>query len=611
MEAPLKYPYGLIGNCLSAALVSTDGSVDWMCMPYLDSSSVFAKILDTEKGGSFKIEGVNTVRTSQEYVRFTPILRTRIETTEGVFDVYDFMPRFLLPDGNNFYCPSEIQRSVRLISGKPKIRVILDARPNYGASGVRVENHGEFLKYVTDAGEYHSYYFYTDADFANVLERREFELTRSMYFVLSYHQKIRPFNADRSYVEFEQTKSHWLSWASRTSYPERHREQIIRSLITLKLMMYQRTGAVIAAPTTSLPEIAGKDRNWDYRFCWIRDASMIIELFARLGHGGSSTGYMNFILDRMLLKNDGISVMYGIHGEKVLTEKMLMHLEGYLGSKPVRIGNAAHTQTQNDVYGELIDAIYTFFEAQGGVGFHFDQELWTAVRSLVNFSRATWETPDNGIWEYRGEVQHHVFSKLMNWVAMDRAGRIAQSIGKKAYAEDYFKTAERIREDILKNGWNEKVQAFTMYYGSDNADASVLLMLHYGFLPKTDPRMISTVDFCYRELLRDGVVMRYTASDDFGRPENAFLICTFWMVNALYLVGRQKEARTIFDSALASANHLGLMSEGLQPSTGRQVGNFPQGYSHMAFIQSAMLLETDYEWGSMREKYATGRTREE
>lgn len=610
MKPPLKYPYGLIGNCVSAALVSTDGSVDWMCMPYLDSPSVFAKILDAEKGGSFKIEGINTVKTSQEYVRFTPILRTRIETTDGVFDIYDFMPRFVA-DGQNHYCPTEIHRSVRLISGKPKIRVVVDTRPNYGASGSRTENHGEFLKFVTDLGEYHSYYFYTDADFSDVLGGKEFELSRSMYFVLSYHQKIRPFDADRSYVEFERTKSHWLGWASRTSYPARHRDQIIRSLITLKLMMYEGTGAVIASPTTSLPEIAGKDRNWDYRYCWIRDASMIIELFARLGHGGTSTRYMNFILDRMLLKNDGISVMYGIHGEKVLTEKTLGHLEGYENSKPVRIGNAAHTQTQNDVYGELIDAIYTFFESQGPGGFNFDQELWTAVRSLVNSSRAAWEKPDNGIWEYRGAVQHHVFSKLMNWVAMDRAGRIAKKIGKIGYADDYFKTADRIREDILKNGWNEKVKAFTMFYGSEHADASVLLMLHYGFLPKDDPRMIQTVDFCYRELHRDGVVMRYTAADDFGAPENAFLICTFWMVNALYLVGRRREAQAIFEKGLSSVNHLGLMSEGIQPSTGRQVGNFPQGYSHMAFIQSAMLLETEYEWGSLRGNYASGKSFED
>ncbi len=215
----------------------------------------------------------------------------------------------------------------------------------------------------------------------------------------------------------------------------------------------------------------------------------------------------------------------------------------------------------------------------------------------MNWSKSSWEKPDNGIWEYRGGVQHHVFSKLMNWVAMDRAGRIARIIGKKDYADDCSRTAETIRADILEKGWNEKAGAFTMYYGSEHADAAVLLMLHYGFLPKTDPRIVRTVEFCRRELVRGGFVMRYTADDDFGSPENAFLICTFWMVNALYLTGHQREAREMFERAAGSVNHLGLMSEALETTTGRQTGNFPQGYSHMAFIQSALLLETDYEWG--------------
>jgi len=589
------YPYGLIGNCVSAALVSNDASVDWMCMPYFDSPSAFARILDQKKGGYFKIEGIDTVQISQEYLRFTPILRTRVETKDGTFDIYDFMPRFIADSGEH-YCPAELQRSVRLISGQPRIRVTVDIRPNYGSSECRVENRGEYLKFLSTTGEYHSYYFYTDSNYTDVLESREFTLLHSTYFALSYHEKIRPFNADHVYIEFERTKSYWLGWVHKTDLPEKYRNMIARSLITLKLLMYQRTGAVIAAPTTSLPEIIGKERNWDYRYSWIRDASMIVELFARLGHAGSSTRYMNFILNRMLLKNDGLSLMYSIHGEKILTERTLGHLEGYENSKPVRIGNDAYLQIQNDLYGELMDAIYTYFEFYAQKGFHFDQELWTVVRSLVNWSKASWEKPDNGIWEYRGGSQHHVFSKLMNWVAMDRARRIAEIIGKKEYADDCLKMAEKIRKDILQNGWNENVRAFTMHYGSTQADASVLLMLHYGFLKKDDPRMVKTVDFCYRELVRDGFVMRYTANDDFGRPENAFLICTFWMVNALYLVGRNKESREMFNRALTSVNHLGLMSEGLEPASGRQTGNFPQGYSHMAFIQSALLLETDYQW---------------
>ncbi len=591
-----KYSYGFIGNCVASALVSKDASVDWMCMPYFDSPSAFGKLLDSKKGGSFKIEGVGTVQIDQEYLRHTPILKTRVQTEDGVFDIYDYMPRFL-NDSGDYYCPAEIQRSVRVISGKPKIRVLLDIRPNYGASGCRVEKYREHTKFLSDTGDYYTYYFYTNAKMDDVLAGREFCPEGTTYFVLSYHEKVRPIDTDRIYSEFERTKSYWLGWIDKTNIAVKHREMIIRSMITLKLLMYQRTGAVIAAPTTSLPEIIGKERNWDYRYCWIRDASMITELFGRLGHIESSSKYMNFILDRMLLKNDGVSVMYGIHGEKALTEKFLGHLEGYESSKPVRIGNDAYLQTQNDLYGELIDAIYTHFEFHEKTGFHFDQELWTAVRSLVMLSKNSWEKPDNGIWEYRGGVQHHVFSKLMNWVAMDRAGRIARIIGKNDYADECFKTAEKIRQDIYRSGWNDEVGAFTMYYGSRQADAAVLLMLHYGFLQKDDPKMVRTVDFCFRELVRNGFVMRYTAEDDFGQPENAFLICTFWMVNALYLIGRRKEAREMFDRASGIANHLGLMSEALEPLTGRQTGNFPQGYSHMAFIQSALLLETDYQWG--------------
>lgn len=591
----MKYPYSLIGNCVASALVSEEGSVDWLCMPYFDSPSVFGRLLDKEKGGCFKIEAVNSVRVTQEYVRFTPILRTRFETSDGVFDLYDYMPRFM-NDQDRYYCPAEIHRSIRVISGKPKIRVKLELKPNYASSECRVENRGEYLKFLSTSGEYHSYYLYSNLDFDQILSGREILISDSVFFLLSYHEKIRPVNTDWVYFEFERTKSYWLAWIQRTDLPTNNRELIIRSLITLKLLMYQRTGAVIAAPTTSLPEIVGKNRNWDYRYCWIRDASLIIELFSRLGHTGSSERYMSFILSRMLLKNDGISVVYGIHGEKILKEKTIDSLDGYQGSKPVRVGNEAYIQSQNDLYGELLDAIYMYFKSYRGIGFHFDQELWTAVRSLVNWTKGSWMKPDSGIWEYRGDPQHHVFSKLMSWVAMDRAMLIAKSIGKTAYAKDCSAVADQIKQDILKNGWNEKVRAFTMHYGSANADASLLLMAHYGFLPYEDPRIVKTVEFCHERLVRNGFVMRYVTEDDFGLPENAFLICTFWMVNALYSIGRKQEARQMFKQATATANHNGLMSEGVEPDTGRQTGNFPQGYSHMAFVQSALLLETEQDW---------------
>lgn len=592
----MSYQYGLIGNCVSAALVSTEASIDWVCMPYFDSPSLCAHILDEQKGGSFKITGINTTRYTQEYVRHTPILKTRVETMDGVFDIYDFMPRYVM-DNQHYYCPSEIQRNIRVISGKPRIKVRINLRPNYGRSEAETSFEEDFIKYTSKTGEYHSFYLYTDLDFKKVLDETEITLPASSYLVLAYHQKIRPFNADRNYFEFEMTKSYWLSWVHRTTVPEAQKEKVLRSMITLKLLMYHRTGAVIAAPTTSLPEIAGKERNWDYRYCWIRDASMIIELFSRLGHFHASSRYMDFVLDRMQSKDENIAVMYSIHGEKVLDEEIMPHLSGHKNSKPVRIGNDAHKQTQNDLYGELIDAIYTYFINNHKSGFQLDQELWTVVRTLVNKAAEVWEHPDNGIWEYRGEAKHHVFSKLMNWVAMDRAGRIAKIIGKTKYAGSCFQKAAEIKNDILTKGWNEEKSAFTMYYGASQADAAVLLMLHYGFLGPEDPRMIKTIEFCYRELLKEGFIMRYTHDDDFGKPENSFILCSFWMVNSLYLIGRQDEARKLFDRMLTTSNKLGLFSEGFDPVNLCQTGNFPQGYSHMAFIQSVLLLETNYQWG--------------
>lgn len=592
----MSYPYGLIGNCVTAALVSSDASIDWMCMPQFDSPSIFAKLLDDEKGGFFKIEGVNTLRISQEYVLHTAILKTRVETAEGIFDIYDFMPRFIISH-QQYYCPAEIQRNIRVVSGKPRIKIHLHLRPNYAQSGVQIIDEPDYIKYMTDSGHYHSFYLYTNLNHEDIIHQKEILLENISYLVLSYHQKVRPFNHDRNYVEFERTKSYWLGWVSNSNLPESQREMLVRSMITLKLLMYHPTGAVVAAPTTSLPEIVGKERNWDYRYCWIRDASMIIELFSRLGHVNSSYRYMQFILNQMLSKQDNISVMYTVHGDQVKEEESLNHLKGYQNSQPVRIGNNAYKQMQNDLYGELMEAIYTYFLINHKKGFHFDQELWTVVRTLVNNALRIWDKPDSGIWEYRGEPKHFVFSKLMNWVALDRAGRIANHIGKGKYADECFHKATLIREDILSKGWNADKESFTMYYGSPDADAALLLMIHYGFLKCSDERMIKTVDFCYRELVRDGYVMRYTQNDDFGKPENAFIICSFWMVNALYLVGRKKEAEALFEKAKQTANSLGLFSEGFDPRNLRQTGNFPQGYSHMAFIQSVFLMDADYNWG--------------
>ncbi len=590
-----NYDYGIIGNCTSAALINSDCSIDWLCLPFFDSPSLFAKILDKDKGGFFRISGVDTISCKQSYIFHTAILKTTFETKDGVFEVSDYMPRFTTSAGE-IYCPSEVQRDIHVISGRPKIIIDLMPRPNYAASEAEFTFTPEYIKIMSKKGEYISYYLYSNLDHHKIISGEPIELKESSFFLLSYHEKLEPISLYKIYIEYEKTKSYWLGWSYRTKLPPKYRDLAVRSTITMKLLTFQRTGAVIAAATTSLPEIIGKGRNWDYRYCWVRDSAMITDLYIRLGHMRLAQRYINFILNRMLLKHDNIAVMYGINGERDLVEKTLDHLDGYEGSRPVRIGNDAYRQKQNDLYGELLETIYTYFIINPRERVYLDEEIWTVARSLVNNVMTSWQEPDSGIWEHRESIKHYVHSKLMSWVAMDRAGKIAKYIGKMDYAELCFKMAANIKANILEFGWNEKVGAFTMAYGSDQMDAANLLMLHYGFLSPQDPRMISTVRKTYEKLVVNHFTFRYTTEDEFGLPENAFIVCTFWMINALYLIGEEKKAREMFDNIIKHANSNGLFAEDVEITTGRLTGNFPQGYSHLAFIQTLLLLETSYNW---------------
>jgi GH15 family glucan-1,4-alpha-glucosidase len=587
--------YAIIGNCTSAALVNEDCSIDWLCLPFFDSSSVFARILDEQKGGYFKIRAKDLISVEQSYLYHTPIVKTVFTTKDGVFEVRDYMPRFKM-DNAQVYCPSEIHRNIYLVRGNPKIIIEFNPRLNYGSSEARLTPHPEYLKITSVQGEYNSFYLYTNLDMNDLVQGHEIELTSSAYLLLSYHEKLDRVTLDKILTEYELTKGYWLYWVYRTTVPEKYKEMVVRSIITLKLLTFHRTGAVIAAPTTSLPEIIGKDRNWDYRYCWVRDASMIIDLYSRIGHGRTSLRYIHFILNRMLVKDYNILVMYGINGEEKLEEKTLDHLSGYEGSRPVRIGNAAYRQKQNDVYGELIETIYTSFVVDFRNDLLLTEETWTMVRSLVKKVEEVWKEPDCGMWERRGPAQHFVHSKMMSWVAMDRAAKIAQFIGKTGYVSRFLKLAGEIKEDILKNGWDDDLKSFVMCYGSKDLDASNLLMLHYGFLDKKDPRIVSTVLRTSKELTKDGFVMRYKAADEFGLPQNAFIVCTFWLINALFLVGHQQQARDMLEKIMSHANRFGLFSEDIETDTGRLTGNFPQGYSHLAFIQTILLLETQYDW---------------
>ena len=369
----------------------------------------------------------------------------------------------------------------------------------------------------------------------------------------------------------------------------KYREEIIRSSLVLKLLTYQKSGAILAAVTTSLPEAIGEVRNWDYRFCWIRDASMVISVLTNLGHYSSAERFLKFILNVIAYKDEKIQIMYGIRGEKILKERELPWLEGYEGSKPVRVGNAAYLQKQNDIYGVLIDVIHHYFKLFRNT-LAISEELWTVVRALVWTVRTTWCEPDRGIWEYRNREEHFTFSKMLCWVALDRGVKIAELLGKKATAAEWALTRDTIKRDILSKGWNEELQAFTQYYGGDGLDAANLLMADYGFLATDDPRYVQTVRQTQAILSKDGLMYRYRSCDDFGEPSSSFTVCSFWMIKSLFLIGERAEAEEMFQRLLGYGNHLGLFSEDLDFTTKRLLGNFPQAYSHLALIDTAIIL---------------------
>ncbi len=580
--------YGVIGNCMSAALVSKDGWIDWCCLPEFNSSSVFARILDKNIGGTFGFECDPQYSIDQKYIPSTNILVTRYEKGEDRFEVIDFMPRYHYEQGG-YYCPPDIIRYIVLISGSPELTVVYDPKLNYARGETVTIVNRDYIKSHSTLGKYESIYLYTDVDKKAVAEKQMITLTKNAFFLLSYNQKIRRQDINRIYLKYERTKVYWLNWSENTVHFTRHDDEIIRSALVLKLLTFQKTGAVLAAATTSLPETIGEVRNWDYRFCWIRDAAMTIRIFNRIAHTREALGFLRFIIDVTPAKDERIQIMYGIRGEKELTEYVLDHLEGYEKSAPVRIGNAAYKQKQHDIYGVLMDVIYQDMKYYR-VSTENAEELWTIVRSIVKSVSINWQKPDKGIWEIRSEGRQFTFSKLLCWVAVDRAVKIARILRMDDYAKEWNRLKIKIREEIHDKAWNSRLKAFTQYYGSDDMDASNLLMESYGFLEPSDPRFISTVDATRRELMQDGLMYRYKNRDDFGLPATSFTICNFWLVTSLCRTGRREEAEEMFRRLLSYSNHVGLFSEDIAFGSHRLLGNFPQAYSHLALIESALAL---------------------
>ncbi|MEZ7514682.1 glycoside hydrolase family 15 protein [Flavobacterium frigidarium] len=580
--------YGIVGNCRSAALISDIGAIEWLCLPEFDSSSVFGKILDSKIGGSFEIHTTEDYKISQQYLENTSILVTTFDNGADAFEINDFMPRYRKENGG-YMIPPEIIRYFRKLSGTPKFKIAYNPKLEYATGETVTYVKDDHIISLSNSEKFDSLFLYSCFDLNDLKDAKEITLNGDGYILLAYNEKILNPTLPKINLEFERTKTYWLGWSDKTTKYSKFNKEIIRSAITLKLLSYEKTGAVLAAATTSLPETIGEVRNWDYRFCWIRDASMVVKVVSELGHKKMAKNYLQFIVDLIPDKDEKLQIMYGINKEKKLTEQTLDHLSGYMGSKPVRIGNAAYSQRQNDIYGILMDVIH-----QQLITFNNDtengEELWNITKGIVWVVEKHWQEPDKGIWEFRTEERHFTFSKVLCWTAIDRAIKVANILGKKSNALKWEPLAEEIKNDILQNAWNEDVQAFTQSYGSPDLDTSVLLMENYGFIDAMNPKYVATVHAIERDLSNDGLLYRYKNKDDFGLPSSSFTICTFWFINSLYKIGEAKKAKKLFKQLLTYSNHLGLFSEDIDFETKRLLGNFPQAYSHLALIETAINL---------------------
>ncbi|MFT5128930.1 MAG: GH15 family glucan-1,4-alpha-glucosidase [Rhodothermales bacterium] len=586
--------YGVIGNCQSAALISKHGSIDWCCLPTFGSGSFFAALLDEKKGGRTAIEPVgDDWEVTQDYVRRTNILRTIFSSPDAEFEIQDFMPRYHT-DSGGYHCPAEIIRYVRVLRGAPQVRVVYQPRPNYGRHSAASVIEHDYVKSYSEAGSYESLYLYTELDKEAVIEGRPVDLVDRSYILLSYNEKLVDVNRDFVRLELERTKVYWMNWVANTAVVPGYEAAVERSALVLKLLTYQKSGAILAAITTSLPETIGEVRNWDYRYCWIRDASMTVSVLTNLGHYNSVRRFLRFILDVVPFKDEEIQIMYGIEGQKNLKERKIEWLDGYLGSKPVRVGNEAYIQKQNDIYGILLDVIHQNF-VLFREKLDYREDLWTVTRTLARHVENNWDSPDKGIWEFRTEKRHFVFSKVLCWVAMDRAAKIAGLLGRHQQALVWSQLREQIRCDVMEQGIHPELQAFTQSYGSEHMDAANLLMERYGFIDAMHPVYVNTVRLTHERLCVDGLMYRYRNEDDFGLPSSSFTVCTFWMIHSLARIGQRETAIAMFNNVLSYTNHVGLLSEDIDFRTKRLLGNFPQGYSHLALIDVAMTLtNTDH-----------------
>lgn len=590
--------YGLIGDTHSGGLVSVGGSIDWLCLPRFDAPACFSAILDSQKGGRWLIRPAGLFASHQAYRKDSMVLETTFTTDSGTIRLTDCLA---LENPPGRVRPRQIQpreavvRTVECLSGTVSAKMDFCPRFDYGHVvpwfrqtdfGVKAVGGPDALDLCSDV----------DLRIIDHAVSAEFELSQgqSARFVATHrfsHLDVLPVPADQAEGLVSQTDDFWKGWAARCSYRGRWRPEVMRSLLILKALTYSPTGGVVAAPTTSLPEVLGGVRNWDYRFCWLRDATFTLDALLELGYFEESEDWTRWLLRAVAGDPDDFQIMYGIDGQRRLTELELGWLSGYEDSRPVRVGNAAVSQFQLDVYGELMDV---FHDARRSGSFTLPDEAWDLQRQMADFVCAHWREPDEGIWEVRSGPEHFVHSKVMAWVALDRAVKAVERFGKEGSTKEWAAQREQIRQEVLVRGYDGDRGCFVRAYGERELDASLLMMPLVGFIPASDPRMIRTIDAVAEDLSVDGLLLRYRtdrAPDGLPPGEGAFLMCSFWLVDCLVLIGRKEQAQALFESLLKLQSASGLFSEMYDPSAGRMLGNFPQAFSHIAVINSAMALE--------------------
>jgi GH15 family glucan-1,4-alpha-glucosidase len=574
--------YGLIGDCETAALVGRDGSIDWLCWPAFDSDACFAALLGTERNGRWLIApSADLVKTTRRYRGDTLILETRFETADGVVTLVDFMP----PRGK----ASDIVRLVRGESGRVKMRMQLIIRFGFGRDipWVRRTDDGALLAICGPDMTVLRTSVQTRGENMTTLAEFEVAAKETIPFVLTYgpsHLPVPPaIDAEHA---LRDTEAFWADWSGRCKHQGNWRDLVMRSLITLKALTYAPTGGIVAAPTTSLPEKLGGDRNWDYRFCWLRDATFTLLALMNSGYTEEALAWHNWLLRSVAGSPADMQIMYGIAGERRLLEWQAGWLAGYEGARPVRVGNAAHAQLQLDVYGELIDAFHQWRMAKLNLG----ADTWALECKVLEHVAEVWDDPDHGIWERRGDGKHYVSSKVMTWVAFDRAIKSAERFGLKGPVEQWKSLSETIRREVCDKGFDPEQSAFVESYGSKMLDASILLLPAVGFLPASDPRVKGTIAAVERHMMRDGFVLRHDPRElpaDQQPAEGAFLACSLWLADAYALAGEFEKAQALFDRVVGVANDLGLLAEEYDSGAGRQTGNFPQALTHIALINTA------------------------